>query len=453
MAITYDAGTNIITVTGYTEETPCTFEDIYQADVAGGWGVVSKIGDFGYFIEGNLTIGDGGSTITWFADTQKAVQLGTSGAGKRLQILNGNNDPAKTHFRLGTEDVLTDGCYLRIYHGSTPADRDAHWSGELEIYGSTIIKTGGRWIYIGYYTGTIIKVEDSNIQLGRIPLYLTQSWIRVNGYITTFRFNGVPTVTFDDVLADGSTSYCFELNTSGNVATSNFYGRDRTYVAWSDSGFSGNLYLINPDISPWAFLWHASSTGKIYRQYEFDLKVEDEQDNPLTGYSIDIINNAGSVVYSGTTDVSGVISCQTISYGYYDQAHGDTLQSYSPFTLEINGGATYLNYTGVLDLDKKTDLVINMVDISTLQADITSIKSTVDTFLDASISTRASQSSMDAIGTNVSNILQVQKGRWKIDSNTLTLYDADTVTPLYQFKLMDDSSVATMTDVYERMPV
>lgn len=94
-----------------------------------------------------------------------------------------------------------------------------------------------------------------------------------------------------------------------------------------------------------------------------------------------------------------------------------------------------------------------MVDISTLQADITSIKSTVDTFLDASISTRASQSSMDAIGTNVSNILQVQKGRWKIDSNTLTLYDADTVTPLYQFKLMDDSSVATMTDVYERMPV
>jgi hypothetical protein len=35
MAIAYNAGTNIITVTGYTEGTPCNFTDIYNADKAG----------------------------------------------------------------------------------------------------------------------------------------------------------------------------------------------------------------------------------------------------------------------------------------------------------------------------------------------------------------------------------------------------------------------------------
>jgi len=35
MAITYDPTNNVITVTGYTEGTPCTFEDIWLADIAG----------------------------------------------------------------------------------------------------------------------------------------------------------------------------------------------------------------------------------------------------------------------------------------------------------------------------------------------------------------------------------------------------------------------------------
>ena len=39
MPITYDAVTDTITVTGYTKATPCTFPDIFKADVAGGWGV------------------------------------------------------------------------------------------------------------------------------------------------------------------------------------------------------------------------------------------------------------------------------------------------------------------------------------------------------------------------------------------------------------------------------
>jgi len=86
MAITYDAPSNTITVTGYTEETPCTFEDIYQADQAGGWGVVTKQGDVQYAIDARLKIGNA-STETWFADTEVQVAFLSTAISGNNQFL------------------------------------------------------------------------------------------------------------------------------------------------------------------------------------------------------------------------------------------------------------------------------------------------------------------------------------------------------------------------------
>ena len=49
MAISYDAGTDTITVTAGTEAVPITFTDIYNADVAGAWGQVTKTGNMFVF--------------------------------------------------------------------------------------------------------------------------------------------------------------------------------------------------------------------------------------------------------------------------------------------------------------------------------------------------------------------------------------------------------------------
>lgn len=67
MAITYNAGTNTITVTAYTAGTPCTFLDIYNADVAGAWGQVTRQCTNQFCFDCKLVIGDG-STATYFAD-------------------------------------------------------------------------------------------------------------------------------------------------------------------------------------------------------------------------------------------------------------------------------------------------------------------------------------------------------------------------------------------------
>ena len=77
-AITYDAGSNTIIVVGdsscgATDSNPCTFEDIYQADLADNtWNRTEKVGDNTYIFKAKLQIGDG-STWTYFADKMKTI--------------------------------------------------------------------------------------------------------------------------------------------------------------------------------------------------------------------------------------------------------------------------------------------------------------------------------------------------------------------------------------------
>jgi hypothetical protein len=81
MAITYDAGTNTITVVG----TGYSYSDIYDADVAGGWGVVSKQGDKQYHLLCNLVIGDG-STTTSVSDTDVQIEIGSDATENWFQV-------------------------------------------------------------------------------------------------------------------------------------------------------------------------------------------------------------------------------------------------------------------------------------------------------------------------------------------------------------------------------
>ena len=82
MPIAYNSGTNIITVTGYTEATPCNFTDIYNADVSGSWGVVTRQCSNQFCITAGIKIGDG-STATYFKDTSKMVRFTAYTAGYR----------------------------------------------------------------------------------------------------------------------------------------------------------------------------------------------------------------------------------------------------------------------------------------------------------------------------------------------------------------------------------
>jgi len=96
--ITFSSG--IITVTGYTEGTPCTFWDVWNASNANGWNVVwnHRGNNTQYQFDCRLRIGYG-ATEGWFAD--EAVQVKFNGTA-----ISANWQPyiqvyETSHFRLG----------------------------------------------------------------------------------------------------------------------------------------------------------------------------------------------------------------------------------------------------------------------------------------------------------------------------------------------------------------
>ena len=81
--------------------------------------------------------------------------------------------------------------------------------------------------------------------------------------------------------------------------------------------------------------------------------------------------------------------------------------------------------------------------------------------MDIAVSSRASQASQDALVVTVGNmslviddLLKYQGNKTLIDPNqfTMTIYENDGTTPLKVFDLQDANGVASITDIYRRIP-
>jgi hypothetical protein len=138
-----------------------------------------------------------------------------------------------------------------------------------------------------------------------------------------------------------------------------------SWFGHSESSLSANHYLINVETDAWVFQWlDANETGKIYRQYEFDLTTEPSA-------TVTLKDNAANTVFSVTTDaITGAIATQVVSRGYYQRATANTLQDYGPFTLTITKtGKMPHTQTGIV-LTEKTKLQIALRDQLTGTANV-----------------------------------------------------------------------------------
>lgn len=356
MPITYDAPSNTITVTGYTEGTPCTFNDVYNADQAGGWGVVSKQGNVQYLFDAKLVIGDG-STSTWFADEAVQVDFSTN-------VFTGTYHNAiwvrvNAHFRLGrlrdaAKKITDHGCAVFAY--STRDDCRivlAYQSGvDVELYDS---------LFEALYQRMDIRVVDAKIY--QVTSHGVRWYYDLN--VDVYRLNvaqssqgiAIVTGTWNDIFVYKCV-YGLRCYQQYPFSISNVKLRQNTIAIYAER-ISVDAYIINGDIDNWNFAWAAPSTAKVYRQYAFDLRVSDKDDSPISGATVTLKDKDGNQVFQVTTDVNGEIITQTVSRGYYDQANGDTLQDYSPHTLTIEKTG-YQTYKKKFTLENKTDWEIKL---------------------------------------------------------------------------------------------
>lgn len=257
MAITYNAGTNVLTVTGAGN----TFAAIYAADVAGGWGVVTNQGTQ-YLLACNLVIGDS-STTTDLTDNSVQVQIGTAAANKYLQT------KAAATFQLGT---ISNGTYNTTY---------GHKATSLTIYAlGSYVDTAGTW-----------KMYGCSVYIATLTQHT-----RINGAVATIdwrncSFSG-PGCIWVYALASGQIRRCVMTWTNygllcytGNVTMEDIKIESPTYgmVLGLATNITAREVWINPSTTTDFNLGNGSGMRPSYRLYD----CEYDRENIYT-YSADL---------------------------------------------------------------------------------------------------------------------------------------------------------------------
>jgi len=366
VAITYDAPSNTITVTGYTEGTPCTFLDIWNADQAGGWGVVSKQGGNQFLFDCRVVIGNG-STATWFADTKKQICFTDSSVSANYQVEMDVKNNA--HLRFGT--LLDDSTYRTTDGVSIIVDVSSYFyiyavatraGSEVNLYGCYL---QGVYNQVhGITVGTNNKIYECTFNSMRIytavsPYSYNARRITIQRSAYGLMFYLSVAGTYEDVLvhSSGRSMYFVTIVTGGTLKDFKLKNPVHQNIQCYDVRVP--IYLVNPTLDTWSFNWVGAQDGKIYRQYTFNLKVTEQDGTAISGATVTLKDKNDATVFSVSTAVDGTITEQTVSRGYYDQAHGDTLQDYSPHTLTIEKSG-YQTYEKTFTLEQKTDWEIKL---------------------------------------------------------------------------------------------
>lgn len=376
--ITYNPTTNIITVIGGTTSNPVTFEDIYQADIANGWGKIIKQ-NTNFLIYSKINFGDG-TTETYFNDTYKQINFNSG-------ILTANAQYLMKVFRLAT---VTFG--LPVY-GLENGYAGCQFISTQSYYGNFIICDGfynfeyGSWVYKTYddikiyLFGCSFKGYNSELWVQGFNIFDCQfdstaylhtsihwSGAKINNIISS-RTTALVRRPWEDMTYNnifGTTSaYGYGVWFQGASGTIKNIQCSKYYKSIVMSNVVSDCHMVNCIFNNgWIILWDGTNTGKIYREYEFDLIVlNGEITDFVEGETVTLSKN-DIILGTWTTNETGQIPTQTLTYGYYQQSTGDTLQDGEyPFLLTISDNTgLYNDYISRFYVTEKTLITISMQD-------------------------------------------------------------------------------------------
>lgn len=344
-SVTYSGVTNVIT---FDQNSTDLFEDIYNADVAGGWNVFNKCTASGtasscYCSHAKILI-DGLHTI---ADTNCSITFidGIVGAGESL--LASNNSSSNVTF--GSLD-----------------DAVNYYTSDGVVFISNEQSNGHRLCdgWISYYSCVFKCPFGSSAQVYNI----------VDGYNCTFQEGSFPYSVrgfLYNCSVSNSAGYGIGLPRTGstysqvrltNCSNGIYLNQSLTF---NDSSFYNcthqfypielhdTVTFLNPySDTAWSFVWGGGSTGTVTFSYTYDLTVTDYDGNPVIGADVYLIGLTSGTIASLTTSLIGTITQQQIDISDYNLANGNTaINVENPLIIRIEApGFEY--YTGQFTLNQ-----------------------------------------------------------------------------------------------------
>lgn len=359
--ITYAAGTDTITVIGANSSHPAEFLDLYNADVAGGWGQVTMLGSNQFKFECKIKIGNGSSAgITYFTDIDKQIVVGDvfGGAGRWMDL---------SSYAYVTFGQCSDTTNKYTSHGCSFIVPSLSSWGFLMLQNSY----SNAYLYLYSCDFKTNSGSDCNIQYAdrywncHFSYYigvLAASYTSMSGCImdTSGSLNVVGDAAIDGVTITKPLIY---LRFGGSCTVNRVVGRGAT--GWGLLTYAAGITvnLVNCVLDRWNINDGAAS-WIINRQYSFDLFV-------LNGALTDFVEDANvTLTHDGTiygtwlTNSTGQISTQTLTYGFYNQTGGDTMYGGTPWTLTITH-PDWQTYTSAFYPYSKIEWSISMQDTTT----------------------------------------------------------------------------------------
>ncbi len=370
---TWNAGTNTLTIIsdtgeGDTEGTAYDFDDVQTYATANTLDMTTQCTSQ-HCIGFKIVIGDG-SNATWFVDTNKHVVFkeGVINATWQYVVYIKNYSSLRFGEIVDADDRSTKNgvsIIFTINYGTTGVlffdSRSL-----MDVHSCTFVNLGSSQPWTLYspteYSGKH-KRAWNNLFIGRNLIRLDQpnegdifNFIMQSGQtgFTSSAFSYMDRIFLSDY------GQVFSIGQAYDIVTTNLYARGLTVMGYIGGGWTGTADMINTDADVWNFTWVAGdTTGTINRKYELDVTVTDENGVAIEDATVILYDKDETEIFSETTSSAGTIDTQTITYGYYDKAHGNTLQEYSPHKLIVKKSG-YQTEQDVFDMDDVKKLQISL---------------------------------------------------------------------------------------------
>lgn len=389
-----------ILVSGGTSATPATFNDILNADIAGGWNTFTIPSQQATAAFRDFSCYDNLKIVDYFTDSFCSLNMygqitvvpgstATAGLpkaifGEKYSYTDAYTGGTNTIYRKGVEfimsgsicsmwtDIFYDSYFYNCRFTQNPLDNTYSPQNRTYITFPYLVR-GGMY-------DTVLEGLDQfeGVTFGGDGIILdglTLNYARYGLFFTSDLANQ----TINNVTVNGANGMRYNFNNGMTINLKNMTFKVYSvfilsYLISANQYYTMTWNLVNPTLklqSPnsvvsksWVGLNH-----QINIQYETDVRIVDTNGNAIIGATVVITDNTGTELFSKTTDVNGDITTSTITatnysagtvnvpayYNYY----ADTITSKSPTTFTVTAPG-YENYSLEKSLTEKTKLTFTL---------------------------------------------------------------------------------------------